>query len=357
VSEAEALEREIAAFVSRQTGGRVARIARAATGASRGTWLVDVVVADGSERALVVRRDTGDGPLSGTELDLAREARVYRALRDTPVRIPRLVAASADGTMLLVERAPGSDAFAAIAERGAREAVARDYMRALAELHAVDVAALDLPGFPIPREVRDHARLDLALWRRIFERHARGEDRLVARAFATLDALAPPGAERTALCHGDAGPGNFLYEGERVTALLDWEFAHAGDPLDDLAWVAVRAHLLGGFGDLAGGFRVWAAASGLDVVPARIEYYRALVLVRMAVSCLAALGRAGERAMDTSVYALLLPYLRWLIPQALARSGARDPVLDGFEKAARQKLELSPVLAAHARPLAPIDGG
>lgn len=40
---------------------------------------------------------------------------------------------------------------------------------------------------------------------------------------------------RLAVVHGDAGPGNFLHDGERVVALTDWEFAHLGDPRED--WV------------------------------------------------------------------------------------------------------------------------
>ncbi|MEO8328874.1 MAG: aminoglycoside phosphotransferase family protein [Candidatus Nanopelagicales bacterium] len=48
------------------------------------------------------------------------------------------------------------------------------------------------------------------------------------------------------LVHGDFGPQNLLIEvaSPRVTALLDWEFAHAGKPIEDLAWAewCVRMH-------------------------------------------------------------------------------------------------------------------
>ncbi|MFF0741647.1 phosphotransferase family protein [Streptomyces sp. NPDC004111] len=50
----------------------------------------------------------------------------------------------------------------------------------------------------------------------------------------------------TVLVHGDFGPNNVLLTGDgaRVTALLDWEWAHAGDPVEDLAWCEwiVRTH-------------------------------------------------------------------------------------------------------------------
>jgi aminoglycoside phosphotransferase (APT) family kinase protein len=343
------LEANLRRFVETHTGGSVTQARPAATGASRRTWLVDVEQG-GARLELVLRVDTGVGPLSGSELDLAREAVVYRALQGRGVRIPKLHAASRDA--LLVARAPGSEAFAAVADAGRRAAIVRDFFVALAELHAVNADRLALPGFAVPADGPDHARCDLDLWRRIAAARV-APDPLCEFAARWLDACAPA-ADRTVLCHGDAGPGNFLFEGERVTALLDWEFAHLGDPLDDLAWVAVRAHLLGGFGDLAEGFRTWRDASGMRFDVARVEYYRALVLLRMAIACRLALAHAEGRRSDTTVYRLLLPYLRWLLPDALARAGCKGPELDEFSEAGRDALERTPVLAERARPLEPL---
>lgn len=347
------LDPELVQFVESASGGRVTRAERSQSGASRATWLVDVA-RDGATLDLVLRCDTGDGPMSGTELSLAREAAVYGALSKTPVRIPHLVAADPGGRALLVERARGSDAFAAVTDPQQRQALVRDAFAALATLHRIDPATLELPGFAHPLDGRDQARSDLRLWRRIAASHLHEPDALLDLAFAWLDASAPRGAPRPSLCHGDAGPGNFLFEGSRVTALLDWEFAHLGDPQDDLAWVAVRAQLLGGFGDLGDGYRHWSESSSFPVDPARIEYYRALVLTRMAVSCRIALSHAGARSMDTGVYALLLPYLRALLPEALARAGCGENALEDLAAQGRASVEAHPVLRQHARPLDPL---
>ncbi|MDY7089997.1 MAG: phosphotransferase [Actinomycetota bacterium] len=62
--------------------------------------------------------------------------------------------------------------------------------------------------------------------------------------------------------HGDYGPNNMLFDQDtfRVTALLDWEWAHPGDRIEDVAWCEwiVRRHhprhvdaldeLFGGYG-------------------------------------------------------------------------------------------------------------
>ena len=39
---------------------------------------------------------------------------------------------------------------------------------------------------------------------------------------------------------GDTGPGNFMYQDGKVTAVVDWELAHLGDPMDDIAWLSLR---------------------------------------------------------------------------------------------------------------------
>jgi aminoglycoside phosphotransferase (APT) family kinase protein len=343
------LEASLRRFVETHTGGSVTQARPAAGGSSRRTWLLDVERTDG-RLELVLRVDAGDGPFSGTELDLAREAVVYRALQGRGVRIPKLHAASREA--LLVARAQGSDAFASVLDAGRRAAIVRDFFTALAELHAVNADRLALPGFAVPADGPDHARCGLDLWRRIAARRM-APDHLCEFAARWLDSTAPP-ADRTVLCHGDAGPGNFCFEGERVTALLDWEFAHLGDPLDDLAWVAVRAHLIGGFGDLAEGFRTWRDVSGLRFDVARVEYYRALVLLRMAIACRLTLTHAEARHDDTSAYRLLLPYLHWLLPDALARAGCKTPELDEFIEAGRDGLERTPALAPRARPLEPL---
>jgi aminoglycoside phosphotransferase len=69
--------------------------------------------------------------------------------------------------------------------------------------------------------------------------------RLAAVDLAQVVALdaAPNG---TVLVHGDFGPQNVLLDPATVepTSLLDWEFAHIGDPVEDVAWAEwiVRTH-------------------------------------------------------------------------------------------------------------------
>lgn len=347
-------EGELRAFVERAVGGRVTSLRRTAMGSSRVTLLVDAQDGQGRPLSLVLRHDSGDGPLSGTDIDLAHEAVVYRALADQPVRIPRLLAQAEDGCTLLVERAAGGEEFASLEAPAEREAVALDFAAALAELHRVDPARLELPGVPRPADATEHATLDLARWLGILRERVDGPSEVVCHAGEWLGDHAPTQMERTVLCHGDAGVGNFLHQGGRVTALLDWEFAHLGDPLDDVAWVLVRSHLLGGHDEMRAALPEWSRRAGLALDAGRIAWYRALVLLRMAISCQVALGHAGRgAAMDTTTYQLLLPYLGFLLPQALREAGCDEPALDALSERGRREMEAVPVLRAMARSLVP----
>lgn len=65
----------------------------------------------------------------------------------------------------------------------------------------------------------------------------------------------------TVLVHGDFGPQNMLFDARtsEVTAVLDWEMVHGGDPVEDLAWAEwiLRTHhvdLVGALPSLFDGF-------------------------------------------------------------------------------------------------------
>jgi aminoglycoside phosphotransferase (APT) family kinase protein len=59
---------------------------------------------------------------------------------------------------------------------------------------------------------------------------------------------------RGRLVHGDFRNGNLIGGPDGLRAVLDWELAHLGDPLEDLGWLCVRSWRcgaeprVGGFG-------------------------------------------------------------------------------------------------------------
>ena len=185
-----------------------------------------------------------------------------------------------------------------------------DLIRRLGELHGLDIDALELPGF------RRTAIGDLELWSEIAEDKLAEPDELVEFALTELRELFVGEPDRLVLCHGDAGINNFLAQDGRVTALLDWEFAHLGDPHDDLAWITVRALMFGSrIDDFAGLVRDHYGDRAVSA--ARLRYWQAVVVLRNLICCLA-VATGPERSRDRFVHLMLLPGLRHRLVRMLA---------------------------------------
>lgn len=308
------------------------------SGASRASWLVELAEGD----PVVLREETGRGPMAGTPLDLAREAAVYSVLHDHGLPVPGLLGVEPGGQALLLERADGDASLEGLttAQLGVLSAGLGE---SLGRLHSIDARQLARGPLRLPADGPDHARQDVALWAGIQASSVSAPATAIADvALAWLHEQAPLHPVRTSLCHGDAGAGNFLHDGHRLTALLDWEFAHLGDPHDDLAWVAVRNQVLGRPLDVPVVYRSWQAVTGLAVDPSVLEYYRALVLTRMLISCDASLTWAGD-GEPPFVQSMLRPYLGLAVVEALRRAGLAPGSLDDLETEARAQWEPAPI--------------
>jgi aminoglycoside phosphotransferase (APT) family kinase protein len=291
------------AWAGEVVGGEVLEWRRLTSGNSRSTFAVDVRVgADLLE--LVVRHDEGGGPVAGTELSLEREAAVYGALADSGLPVPRLHGRSDVLRAIAVTRLPG-----AAVEAGG---VLGDLLARLAELHRLPATELELPGFA------PTAAGDLDLWQAIARQKLSEPSELVDFAFELLRDTFPGEPERIVMCHGDYGEGNFLVQEGRVSALLDWEFAHLGDPYDDLAWITVRALMFGhDLPDFAAQVRDhYLSATGLPLIPSRCLYWQTVVVLRNLICCLAVAYAAHER--DRTIHLMLLPGLAHRLVRLLA---------------------------------------
>jgi aminoglycoside phosphotransferase (APT) family kinase protein len=261
------------------TGAVAVRAERRSAGASRAGYAIDAELPDGSTRQLWLRVDTGFGPQSRTKYTVRREAVVYQALRDTAVGVPRLVAVHPTAQAFLSERLEGRNWFSEITSPQQQTAVAREYMHRLAALHALDPATLDLTGFGAPSTVREHVHEELDAWSDQLDLHDRPAP-LATWALRWLRENVPPDGDwPVVLVHGDAGPGNFMFDADRVVAVMDWEMAHYGDAHDDLGWVYVRA-VQEPFPSMPDRIADYEAAAGRRVDLARLRYFRVLAQAR-----------------------------------------------------------------------------
>jgi aminoglycoside phosphotransferase (APT) family kinase protein len=119
-----------------------------------------------------------------------------------------------------------------------RTALGERFIELLGELHNMDVESLDLPFAQMPT-VDNAAELSLDHWEITMHEQQLEPQPFLTEGFRWLRANAPK-APRVSLLHGDYRAGNFLFEGDQITAIVDWELASVGDPLQDLGWAAMN---------------------------------------------------------------------------------------------------------------------
>jgi aminoglycoside phosphotransferase (APT) family kinase protein len=91
---------------------------------------------------------------------------------------------------------------------------------------------------------------------------------IAAAAIRRLRRNPPKPPPRLSVVHGDYRNGNVLHNGQgRIVAVLDWEMAHIGDPLEDLAWALDAlwvgdSTLAAGLLDFDEAIQLWQQASG-----------------------------------------------------------------------------------------------
>jgi aminoglycoside phosphotransferase (APT) family kinase protein len=262
-------------------GATVTALTPLTGGASADTWSADVRD-DSGTHALIVRRRGG----LALGLDPAVEAQVQRVAQESGVPTPRVVATFADHPSLgsgyvmerldgetLPRRLLGDPGYAA-----ARTRLATDCARALSRIHAVprDRLPADLP--------RQGAAAALALLEDL-HRSIGQPVPTFELGFRWLHAQLPMEPELS-LVHGDFRLGNLLVSAHGLVAVLDWELAHLGDPLEDLAWLCTRAWRFGGPGE-AGGFAarpdLYAAYGPVDGT--RLRFWEVFAALRWGVIC------------------------------------------------------------------------
>jgi aminoglycoside phosphotransferase (APT) family kinase protein len=274
------LPHDVLAWIEDAVGAPVARADRIPGGGIRQGWFVDVGT-PGDVRELFLRFSPEALPARGAFHRLAVEAEVVSALGKAGIPVPAVHAVHPTREAVLLDRVPGDTWFYRIRDADEQVRVAQDFIRILARTHRLDPRTLDVPGLGPVRSAREHAL------ERIADIRLRGTapdgsmDPLVRLSADWLEDNVPDYDGPVVLVQGDTGPGNFLYRDGRVTAVLDWELCHFGDPMDDIAWLSLRT-VQDTFTHLPDRLAEYAAASGHELDVDRIQYYRVFAETSMA---------------------------------------------------------------------------
>ena len=207
------------------------------------------------ESKWVLRRPPLHG-LTPSAHDMAREYRVVAALADTPVPVARAVTMRNDDSVggapfQMVEYVAGlvvrhSDELGALGDKAAISSCVDALIKVLADLHAVDPAAVGLGDFGKPA---GYLERQVRRWGSQWDLVKRENDPFDADVRRLHSALAEaiPTQSRASIVHGDYRIDNTMLDiddATKVLAVLDWEMSTLGDPISDAALMCVYRHPL-----------------------------------------------------------------------------------------------------------------
>lgn len=236
------------------------------------------------DREYVLRR----GPehlRPGSNRVIARESEVLRALNDTAVPHPQLIASCDDPAVLgdavfyLMEPVDGFNASLELPAGAAGSASLRRELGFALVDALVTVANVDFRGIGLADFGRPDGFLDRQVDRWLGELAAHQELpgypevelAHVPEVAAWLRANTPADGQ-AGLMHGDFHACNVMFRRDRptVAAIVDWEMATIGDPLLDLGWLIATWDLAGAPEEFAG---LLTRAGGLPTADELAEHY------------------------------------------------------------------------------------
>ena len=306
-------------WVERTSGGKIVRATL--HGRWRPHWFLDLELPDGTIRPTMLRGIRTPGFMAddaGSRAILRDEAAVLRALQNTAVKVPRYYGYHEDD-WIFMERAAGQEEFSR-GNPSEQAAVGRQFMDSVLALHALDPAQLDLPdrvhnGWGKPpfgtllKSEETFDNLDLVRPEPLFR---------LARWW--LHANAPPASEQLCLLQGDCGPNQFMFDGAQLTAVVDWELARIGDPMEELGQIRHRAMIypMPGVPEL---FQYYRERSPHTYDQRAINYHTVMWALRTPFHYTHLVHRHDTRVPE------MLPLLAW---DAVLRRGLCEALMEAF---------------------------
>src|SRR5258708_859736 len=322
------LTRCVASFYPGASGATGA--AKLSGGASQETWSFDIVHPNGHVGAILRRAPQGYGASPSRAAGLDAEAALMQLAYEAGVPSPRVmhVLRPEDGlgTGFIMARIEGETIARKIlrdeAFAKARPMLAWQLGKVAAGIHGLVLA--QLPELRTSTATKGIAELEREYrsfdWPRpVFELGLRW----------LRDHDPGPPAEMT-LVHGDFRHGNLIIGPDGLRAVLDWELAHLGDPMEDLGWICVNSWRFGEIDKPVGGFgtreELFAGykAAGRRVDRGRVKFWEVMGRLRWGVMCCGMMQRfrigpehsveramIGRRSSETEI-----DLLRLLVPRA-----------------------------------------
>ena len=305
------LQQKLEVFCQNRFGdlGKLSNLARLSGGASMESWAFDY----GAEEFVLRRLPSGissdDEGLRGVTLDTQADVIELAAQSGVTAPIVKARLTSADGlgegfVMLrakgetLPHRILGNPAYADAEAKLTKHCAAE-----LARIHAIDLTT-------ISEKLEYFTPKQLIELQKDKYHEIGGAIPIYEYAFRWLFENAPA-TDAKKLVHGDFRMGNLMIDPSGISAVLDWELARVGDPVQDLAYLCTPSWRFGNYEKVAGGFdtaenflNAYSEQTGETVDPDRFRFWLVYSTLWWGVACMV-MGEiwrsGGDRSLERTV--------------------------------------------------------
>lgn len=221
------------AFVEQITGGRIVRMERQVRW--RPAWFADIERA-GELLHLHLRGDrAGDVAIFP---DLKREADIMHILHEHGIPVPRIHGYCQDPPCIVMDTLAGTRDVFDGTDEAQRAAIGRAYMSAVAAMHKLPLEPFVMAGVDLPEGAENIALVGLRAYLPHYRRTKCRPEPLLEFVIRWIERNVPEHRTRASFVQFDSG--QFLVEQGKMTGLYDFEFSMIGDPMTDLATMAMR---------------------------------------------------------------------------------------------------------------------
>jgi aminoglycoside phosphotransferase (APT) family kinase protein len=261
----DATELRLIEWLEKNVGGSVTSLERQKRW--RPAWYADMRTAKGPV-ALYVR---GDRTSKSIPAPFEQEFKIMQVLERNALPVPHMYGMCPNPLSIVMERMPGRPDLSTADNDDDRRAVLDQYVNELVRMQAIDPRQFEAIGVMYPRTPEE---IGLNQFERFEGMYRAGKS---PRPEPTLEFIVrwvkrnvPTYRDRVVFVHGD--PAQFIFDKNKMTALLDFEMAHLGDPLEDLAGFQLR-DTAEPLGDLGRAMRQYEKVSGTPIDAATFDFH------------------------------------------------------------------------------------
>lgn len=274
------LRRYLDERLAAQQPGEIEHLERVPGGYSKDTYRLRLARGIDGHRNLILRRDLPFGP---GENSVVEEFLLLNKLAEAGLRVPQPLLQEPEARyvgrpFLLFPQYPGKAVFGDwVADKQEQRRVCLQVAELMARLHSLDPHALGVVPQSAAVSPQETVRAYVRLWRDKWLRRRSHPSLILATAFDWLERNAPASVPRVSIIHGDINFRNTLIDQGELTVLLDWEFWHLGDPMEDLSYFRLVAEPYVAWDEIMAAYQ---AAGGMAYDPERAAFYEVWRSVR-----------------------------------------------------------------------------